>query len=133
MLSLRIQELLIPIVFAMDNLESIIHTALQRYYNHLTVFGQMNYNSVYRLIVGMFLNDLINLTDPPALGQFVTDTDYRVIKEALYKIFGSTCLVDYPSFITQLVDKGVSTPDFTPRVTEDNVLRSSETDAVRSS
>ena len=73
---------------------NITNEALRRYFKSLATFGYMKYSEVDKLIVLSFIEEL--MTGP--LSIYITEEDYKVLLNALECLYGSTCLIDFPSY-----------------------------------
>lgn len=82
-------------------MDNVLYESLSRYFNILSKLGYMNYTDVNKLLVLIFVYDLLE-SDCSA---FITEEEYRVISSALYCLYGSTCLIPYPEYI---VDTSIS-------------------------
>lgn len=76
-------------------MDNVLYESLSRYFNILSKLGYMNYTDVNKLLVLIFVYDLLE-SDCSA---FITEEEYRVISSALYCLYGSTCLIPYPEYI----------------------------------
>ena len=114
----------------MDSISKMSNEALSRYFNTLSTLGYKGDQSVFKLLVILFIEELLT----GEFSQFVTEDDYRDITKAIYCIIGNSCLVDFPSYTTwdslfhfdynQLYHKRY-------RITEDSVLRKTEDSLFR--
>lgn len=112
---------LLQYVIAMEELDKTLLEALNRYYDALSKLGYINYETVSKLIVALFLNDILN-------GEFeepLCEKDYNTITKALYCILGNTCLIPFPVY--RRYTSSSKSSAFIPRLTEDCVLRYTET------
>lgn len=114
----------------MDKLEDVMQESLTRYYTKLTVFGCCKYESVYRLLIMDFIEELL---ENSLLSQFITDGDYRVLQTALTNLYGSTCIIPNPNYISSEDLTSSTVKDFTPRVTEETVMVTTEQEELRTS
>lgn len=96
------------------------------YFNALTKYGYKNYQDTYKLLLLLFIDDL--LTGP--LSIYVTEEDYRIIDKALYCLYGSSCLIPYPEYTNGTSLIHVLNTD-TLRLTEDCNLRFTEDEQFR--
>lgn len=110
----------------MEELKNIAYIGICNYFQTLATFGYKSYSEVYKLIVLLFIEDLLR----GPLSIYVTECDYRTIANVLYCLFGSTCLIPYPEFVvdTSLVQ---SLNIETPRISEDSIIRFSEDELIR--
>ena len=114
----------------MDSISKMSNEALSRYFSTLSTLGYKSDQSVFKLLVILFIEELLT----GEFSQFVTEDDYRDITKAIYCIIGNSCLVDFPSYTTwdslfhfdynQLYHKRY-------RITEDSVLRKTEDSLFR--
>ena len=110
----------------MDNITKIAEESLIRYFKALSQKGYMPYNSVFNLLLVLFLDELLtNFSD------FVVEDDYNIIIRNLYKLADKECLISYPSFkeydeLIRNIYRKIDT-----RITEDSILRLSEDDLFR--
>lgn len=77
----------------MDNL---VNTSLEKYFNSLSKLGYIGYKEVDKLIVLIFIYELLD----SECKSFITEDEYTTISKALYCLYGSTCLLSYPEYIT---------------------------------
>lgn len=110
----------------MEGLNNLTYNGINTYFNTLSVLGYKKYSDVNRLLVLLFINDLLR----SSFSLYIDEEDYKTITNVLYCLFGSTCLIPYPEFAvnTSLVQ---ALNDVTPRITEDDVLRFSENELLR--
>lgn len=110
----------------MDGLDNLAYTGVSNYFQALSTFGYKGYKEVNKLLVLLFIEDLLR----GSFSLYIDEDDYKVITNVLYCLFGSTCLIPYPEFAvsTSLVQtlKGI-----TPRITESDILRLSEDELLR--
>lgn len=105
----------------MDGITKITEESLTRYFKALSQKGYMPYNSVFNLLLVLFLDELLtNFSD------FITENDYNIIIKNLYKLASNECLISYPSFkeYDELIRNTYRKID--TRITEDSILRLSE-------
>lgn len=80
----------------MDNITNVTSDALKNYFNTLSKLGYKNYNDVSKLIVLLFIEELLT----SELSSYVTENDYRSIINASYCIMSNNCLINFPSYTT---------------------------------
>ena len=102
--------------------------SLLSYFDTLRKFGYMNNKEVEKLLIFIYIEELVT----GELREFITEADYRDIENALYCLYGSSCLIPYPELsnsdsIWHRTDSSI----LLPRITEDNIVRFSEDDRVR--
>lgn len=76
-------------------MDKVLYESLSRYFNILSKLGYMNYTDVNKLLILIFIYDLLESD----CNSFITEDEYRVIDNALYCLYGSTCLIPYPEYI----------------------------------
>lgn len=96
---------------------------LENYFNILSQTGYYKYSSVYKILVFIFIDDILNTE----MNTFVTEDDYKLMVDILECLYGSECLISYPEFkelTTTLSTILGSSSAF--RITEDSNVRISE-------
>lgn len=88
-----------------------------RYFKTLERLGYKSYREVYKLLVFVFVEELLE----GPLSVMVTEADYRAVSDALYTVYGS-CLVPWPTY-KRAVDEEVRSLPGELRVTECGRLR----------
>lgn len=125
----------VPVTPSMDTgeckcnlLDNIGMEALNRYFKHLSQFGYKSYSDVNRLLVLLFINEVLKSD----MELCISEEDYRVIMNALYCVIDKTCLADYPieDVYDSLIHPDLTDPK-TVRITEDDILRHSERGDIR--
>lgn len=141
----------------MDEVTRISAEAIQRYFTTLSQFGYKKYSDVDKLLVLLFIEEILS----QGFLQYITEEDYKVITNALYCLYGSNCMIEFPnlscreSAIPDSIIPGGNNPGggggpndpnnpnnpdpdypggngyFNPRITEDSILRISEIDFIR--
>lgn len=103
----------------MDELIKVSNEAVQRYFTALTQFGYKKYSDVNNLLVLLFLEEVLYYD----FSEFITEQDYKAITNALYCLYGSNCMITFPSFINynSLVHKNKS--ELIPRISQDRIIR----------
>lgn len=100
----------------MDNLSNVLERALAIYFNVLSSTGYVCYNDVNKLLL---LSLIEELTSGPMLA-FIDDKDYNSMNNALYCIFGTSCLIPYPSTGESSAVYG---EEESIRISEDDMIR----------
>lgn len=62
---------------------------------------------------------------------YLTDEDIRIISKALNKLYGSTCLIDYPCYPKDDSINNIIRRKFIPRITENSMIRITEDLKIR--
>lgn len=78
-------------------MEDTVYNAIERYLNTLSAFGYMSYCEVDKLLVLMFIQELMDSN----CKTFITEDEYRTISNVLYCLYGSSCLIPYPEYIAE--------------------------------
>lgn len=75
-------------------MDKVLNDALTKYFNTLSKLGYINYSEVNKLIFLIFIHDLFESD----CNKFITEDELKIINNALYCIYGSTCLISYPKY-----------------------------------
>ena len=67
---------------------------LENYFNILSQTGYYNYNSVYKILVFLFIDDLLNTE----MNIYITEEDYNLIADILECQYSFECLIPYSEF-----------------------------------
>lgn len=78
----------------MDEMTNISYDAIVRYFTSLAQFGYRSYGDVNKLLALLTLDDLLNV-----FSEYIDENDLRSIVNAIYCLSGTTCLIDFPSYI----------------------------------
>ena len=71
-----------------------VYTAITKYFGHITNTGYMRQDNVNKLLLLIAVYNLLD-NDFRAL---VSEDDYKLINNALYCLYGSTCLIPFPDY-----------------------------------
>lgn len=86
-----------------DRLDSVINN----YYNQLVAMGYVKHDTVVRILVYMFILDLIDV-----MGDYITREDYDLLANIYRKLFADgCCLLPYDEFCVKRAFLGL--PDMT--------------------
>lgn len=111
----------------MDKMNIETARSIDNYFSVLSNFGYVNYNHVDKLLVLVFINDIIN----GMFGNIVSEDEYKILNKCLCCIYGTSCLFPYPKYlVTSELPKNYISKYF--RVTEDSILRFTAQDTMRS-
>lgn len=77
-------------------MEELVNTSLERYFNTLSKFGYKSYSDVDRLLMLIFIQELLDSD----CRSFITEKEYMTIHKSLYCLYGYTCLIPYPEYIS---------------------------------
>lgn len=102
-----------------------LHNALTKYFSLLSHTGYKKYNTVYKLVVFSFIEEL--LYGPCA--EYITEEDYNTIINAVYNLYGD-CMLSYPDYKKEPVPI-YKLPFYSLRYTEDGLERLSEDNILR--
>lgn len=100
--------------------------ALQDYFNHLEKVGYMRYDNVFRLIVFLYIDEILHAYTL----MNITEEDYNIINNTLQCLYG-TCLLPYPEFIKNLPYLNIDSEADKLREVEWDVLRQTEDSKLR--
>lgn len=71
-----------------------VYTAIIKYFGHITNTGYMRQDNVNKLLL---LIAVYNLLDND-FRAWVSEDDYKLINNALYCLYGSTCFIPFPDY-----------------------------------
>lgn len=92
------------------------------YFNTLAQLGYKKQSDVDRLLVYSFFEELLT----GEMRYFITESDYRLIEQALSCLYGSSCLMPYPKYINDDSLFGHLEGSSSPRITQDSNMRYTE-------
>lgn len=75
-------------------MDEVVYNSIVRYFSTLSNLGYVSYEDVNSLL---FLTAIQEFIYKDFRG-FINEDDYREIQKALYKVFGTSCLVPYPEY-----------------------------------
>lgn len=110
----------------MDEMTNISYDAIVRYFTSLAQFGYRSYGDVNKLLALLTLDDLLNV-----FSEYIDENDLRSIVNTIYCLSGTTCLIDFPSYINDDTLFHQTKVNYITRITEDNILRVDETNMIR--
>jgi hypothetical protein len=112
----------------MEQVTKISEKAVGKYFNILSKSGYKKYNDVNKLLVLLFIEELLDSQD---FLFYIDEKDYRTITNALYCLYGKSCMIDFPTYAVfdSIVHSTKSTSK--PRITEDSILRSTQDIKIR--
>lgn len=92
-------------------MDDVLYESCLRYFTSLANFGYRNDNDVKKLLFYVFIQELVN--DTP---EIIPEPDYKLLEEALYSIYGTTCLMPYPDYCADPLFRhlGGATPNTDP-------------------
>lgn len=101
------------------------YNSINRYFSTLTHTGYMPDTDVNKLIVFLFMEEL--LYGP--LSEYINEEDYGTINRSAECLYG-TCMIPYPDYKRSYDSVVHRMPDMY-RITESDILRSLESDMLR--
>lgn len=110
----------------MDEMTDISYDAVVRYFTSLAQFGYRSYGDVNKLLALLALDDVLNV-----FSEYIDEKDLRSIVNAIYCLSGTTCLIDFPSYVNDDTLFHKTKINYITRITEDNILRVDETNVIR--
>lgn len=111
----------------MDKITSLSVASINNYFHTLSVLGYKNYNSVNKLLVLLFIEELLT----GELSLFINKEDYKIITNFLYCLYGSDCMIGFPSYNNRNSLIHPNKTPLIPRITETQIIRISENDLIR--
>lgn len=102
-----------------------VNDSLRKYFHTLSSVGYKGYGDVYKLLIYVFLEDMLN-----NMGMYITEKDYIDIDKALYCLYGTSCTIPYPDYKRALhVPRNKALSKY--RASEGSILRSTEEMDIR--
>lgn len=96
------------------------YNALIKYFESLTYIGYKSYSEVYQLLALLFIEEILE----GPMSEFITDNDYKAITDAMYCLYGSNCMIPFPSYLEGRSTINTKVKD-SFRITETEILRES--------
>lgn len=115
------------VIALMQPLNDELLKSINTYFNALSNLGYVNYTEVNKLIVALFLNEILD-------GIFdvtINNKDFRAITDALNCLYGHSCILPFPGLTREINTKIPLNPLY-PRITEQSVFRNTEAGKMRS-
>ena len=110
----------------MQTIDNELLKYLNIYFNTLSRLGYMSYSEVDKLIVALFLGEVVE----GLFGELISEEDFKSITKAFYCLYGSSCMLPYPKLNKGTAFfSGFSSPLL--RITEDYVLKGTELSDLR--
>lgn len=102
-------------------MNNLAHVSITNYFNALASSGYKSDKETYKLLVLLFINELLD----SSFSLYITEEDYKTIDNVLNCIYGSSCLIPFPQHTsnTSLVQALNITKN---RITENDVIRFTE-------
>lgn len=74
-------------------MDDLLYNACLRYFTSLSHYGYRNEEEVKKLLLYVYIHELVNTTSVS-----ISEEDYKHIENALYCLYGTTCLIPYPKY-----------------------------------
>ena len=74
-------------------MDDVLYESCLRYFTSLSNYGYRNDEEVKKLLFYVFIQELVNTTSI-----VISEEDYKHLENALYCIYGTTCLIPYPKY-----------------------------------
>ena len=92
-------------------MDSFLYNSLLTYFNTLSTLGYVNNKDTYKLIILSTIQELFEEWE-----YFITEEDYKYLTNALYCLYGSNCILPYPSnlgknTLSYNLSGGITNPD----------------------
>lgn len=110
----------------MQALNNELLNSLNIYFCSLSKFGYMNYSDVNKLIVVLFMGEILE----GLFDNLIEEDDYKSITNAINCLLGTSCIIPYPK-LNKGVRLGASLGTLFPRITEYCSFRETEIEDLR--
>lgn len=92
-------------------MDKFLYESLLTYFNTLSTLGYVNTKDTYKLIILSTIQELFEEWE-----YFITEEDYKALTSALYCLYGSNCILPYPSnlgknTLSYNLSGGITNPD----------------------
>lgn len=77
-------------------MDDLLYESCLRYFTHLANYGFKSESDVKKLLFYVYIQELVNTTSIT-----ISEEDYRHLENALYCMYGTTCLIPYPNYCNQ--------------------------------
>lgn len=74
-------------------MDDLLYNACLRYFTSLVNYGFRSERDVKKLLMYVYIQELVNTTSI-----VIPEDDYKHLENALYCLYGSTCLIPYPNY-----------------------------------
>lgn len=74
-------------------MDDLLYESCLRYFTTLSNYGFKSEKDVKKLLFYVFIQELVNTTSI-----VISEEDYKHIENALYCMYGTTCLIPYPNY-----------------------------------
>lgn len=111
----------------MIDIKEVLLNGFDRYHNYLKNFGTINKINQRSLLITFYLNQIVN----GPMGMFITERDYNLIENLLYKLNNQSCMINYQVFKMSNSMLAFNDVNGDSKLTEVDTFRITETDSVR--
>lgn len=74
-------------------MDDLLYESCLRYFTSLANYGFKSEDDVKKLLFYVFIQELVNTTSLA-----IPEDDYKHLENALYCMYGTTCLIPYPNY-----------------------------------
>lgn len=74
-------------------MDDLLYNSCLRYFTSLGNYGYQSEADVKKLLFYVYIQELVNTTSI-----VISEEDYKTIENALYNMYGTTCLMPYPDY-----------------------------------
>lgn len=82
-----------------------VSNSVNNYFSVLTNTGYKSYNEVYKLLVMVFIEELLCGT----MSEFITEDDYKIIYNGINCLYGD-CMIPFPDYKKGILDRTLGVP-----------------------
>lgn len=112
---------------AVEILNQVVES-IDNYFDSLSKFGYKKQSDVDKLIVLTFIEELLS----SEMRYYITEEDYRVLEQVLNCLYGSSCLIPYPKYVSDTSLFGLSDSNVLRiRISDSDIARVTENSIVR--
>lgn len=106
-----------------------LFNGIEYYFNAATQLGYVKDSDVEKLLMYICIQELLE----GVTRYHVTESDYKIMEQALTCMYGSSCLLPYPQYVrsSNLYGHFEDDREAIVRLRQDNPTRSTEDDRVR--
>lgn len=82
----------------MDELKDLAYDSISHYFDLLSKIGYKSDEEVKKLFVLLTIEEVLD-----KYRNYINEDDYRVLNNVLYCLYGSSCLINYPEYILNVL------------------------------
>lgn len=101
------------------DINTVTYKSLQNYYNILRNVGSYDYNNVYKLLILVFITELLNEESKG----YITEEDFRLLTQIIICLSKGTCIIPYTLQSKHVEPLYHFVEDMPTRQTEDIIIR----------